>query len=326
MGKGAPKAPDPYQTAQAQSQFNTNTAISQQMLNMVNQTNPYGSVTYDQSGMNSFVGADGKTYTIPQFTQNTTYTPEGQAIFDSTMDAQTNLAQTAANQSAAVRDTLSTPFEFNNQDAADWAYDLAQSRIAPQQQQATSALKTQLVNSGLRPGTAAYEREMTRLTQNQTDQNNQLMLQGRGQAFNEALTTRNQPLNEMSALLSGAQLQNPGAVSPGAPQTSVGGVDYSGMVQQNYQNRLQAQQSGLGGLFGLAGSLGSAAIMSDIRVKEDISRVGTLDNGLPVYAYRYTSGGPMQIGLMAQDVEKVNPSAVVEMNGIKHVRYGQAVH
>lgn len=260
MGKSAPKAPDPYQTAQAQSQMNTNTAITSQLLNFVNQNNPYGSVSYDQTGSQSFTGADGKTYTLPSFTQNTSFTPEGQKIFDSTLNAQTNLADTAANQSAAVRDTLSTPFEFTNQDAADWAYDLGSSRLIPQQQQATSALRNQLINSGLRPGTPAYDREMTRITQNQGDQLNQLALQGRSQAFNENLTTRNQPLNELNALLGQSQLQNPGSASPGTPQTSVGGVDYSGMVQQNYQQQLQRQQSGLGGLFGLAGTLGSAAI------------------------------------------------------------------
>jgi len=256
----APKAPDPYETAQAQSQFNTNTAISGQLLNMVNQTNPYGSVNYSQTGTNSFVGADGKSYSLPSFTQSTSFTPEGQKIFDNTLDAQTNLSQTAANQSQAVSDTLSKPFEFNNQDAADWSYDLAQTRIAPQQQQASQALRNQLVNSGLRPGTAAYEREMTRLGNTQTDQNNQLALTGRQQAFNEQLTTRNQPLNELNALLGQSQLQNPGTASSGTPQTQVAGVDYSGLVQQGYQNKLQASNGMMGGLFGLAGSLGSSAI------------------------------------------------------------------
>lgn len=256
----SPKAPDPYQTAQAQSQFNTNTALAQQAINMVGQVNPYGSVTYDQTGTNSFVGADGKTYTIPSYTQTTSFTPTGQKIFDNVSNAQTSLSQTAANQAQAVQDTLSNPFTFTNQDAANWSYDLAQSRIAPQQQQATEALRTLLINSGLRPGTAGYEREMMRLGQNQTDQNNQLALQGRAQAFNEQLTGRNQSLNELNALLSGSQLQNPGTASPATPHSQVAGVDYSGLVQNNYQQQLQNRGGMLGGLFGLAGSLGGAAI------------------------------------------------------------------
>jgi len=322
-----PKAPDPYDTAQAQSQFNTNTAISSQLLNMTNQTNPYGSVTYNQTGTNSFTGADGKVYSLPQFTQSTSFTPEGQAIFDKTLTAQNNLAQTAADQSGQVKDTLGQQFQFNNQSAADWAYDLAQTRIAPQQQQATDALRTQLINQGLRPGTAAWNSEMARNSNAITDQNNQLALTGRSQAFNEAIQTRNQPLNELNALLSGSQLQNPGSASGATPQTQVGGVDYTGLVNQQYQSKLASSQAGLGGLFGLAGSLGSAAIMaSDMRLKDDIERVGTLDNGLPVYRFTYKSGGPVQIGLMAQDVMDVHPEAVHTMdNGYYGVDYAQAV-
>lgn len=256
----APKAPDPAATAQAQSQYNTNTAITQQLLNMVNQTNPYGSVQYNQTGSQSFTGADGKQYTLPSFTQTTSYTPEGQAILDSTMDAQQNMAQTAANQSAAVQDTLSQPFEFNNQDAANWAYDLGAQRLDPRLARQEEALRTRLINSGIRPGTEAYDREMNRNDMATNDAYNQLMLQGRGQAFNEGLTTRNQSLNELNALLSGSQLQNPGAVSPGTPQTSVAGVDYSGLVNQNYQAKLGAHNAMLGGLFGLAGAGVSAGL------------------------------------------------------------------
>ena len=68
-----------------------------------------------------------------------------------------------------------------------------------------------------------------------------------------------------------------------------------------------------------------AAAASDIRVKENISQVGTLDNGLPVYLFNYKGSHTPQIGLMAQDVEQVNDDAVVEINGIKHVYYAQAV-
>jgi len=318
MGSKAPEAPDPYATAQAQSQFNKDTAQYQQSLNMVNQVGPWGSTTYDQTG----TAANG----APQYTQTTQYNPAQQAIFDKTTQTQTNLADLATQQSSMFKDYLADPFSFTNDDASNWSYDLASQRILPQQQQDTEALRSQLINSGLRPGTAAYDREMTRNQQGDRDQLNQLALQGRSQAFGEAQATRAAPINELSALLSGSQVGSPTGGFTAAPQTSVGGVDYSGLVSQNYQNQLQSSQSGLGGLFGLAGSLGSAAIMaSDVRVKTDITRVGSLDNGLPVYAYRYITGGPMQIGVMAQDVEKGNPEAVVEIGGIKHVDYGKAV-
>lgn len=320
-----PKAPDPVATANAQGQMNQNTAITQQLINQTDQVNPWGSVAYTQNGNSTYTDSSGKVITVPKFTQTTTLSPEQQAIFEQGQAAQTNLAEIANQQSATVQDTLAKPFQFDNQDAADWAYDLGQSRIRPQQQQNQRDLETRLTNAGLRPGTAAWDREMGRLSNAVTDQNNQLALTGRSQAFGESLATRNQPLNELSALLSGSQVSNPATMSGPTPQANVAGVDYAGLVQQNYQNKLQASQAGLGGLFGLAGSLGSAAIMSDIRVKEDIARVGTLDNGLPVYRYRYRSGGPVHIGVMAQDVEKTNPLAVIEIGGVKHVDYRLAV-
>ena len=66
--------------------------------------------------------------------------------------------------------------------------------------------------------------------------------------------------------------------------------------------------------------------MSDRRVKRDIKQVGALDNGLPVYLFRYLGNPAHQIGLMAQDVEKVKPEAVSETSsGIKTVNYKMAV-
>jgi hypothetical protein len=94
----------------------------------------------------------------------------------------------------------------------------------------------------------------------------------------------------------------------------------------NQSNAANAQ-SGQNAMYQALGSMASSAasIWSDRRVKTDVERVGTLDNGLPVYAYRYIFGGPMQIGVMAQDVEVVNPQAVAEIGGIKHVNYAEAV-
>src|SRR3546814_1455249 len=91
-------------------------------------------------------------------------------------------------------------------------------------------------------------------------------------------------------------------------------LDYAGLVNQNYQNQMNAYGAKMGGLFGLAGSLGGAAIMSDRRLKAEIKRVGKLDNGLNVYSYRYKAGGATHLGLMADEVEKLHPEAVVAGN------------
>lgn len=255
-----PKAPDPVATANAQAGMNRDTAIAQNTINMIGTVNPWGSTSYDQTGSTGYVGSDGKYVSIPRFTQTTTFSPEQQAIFDKTQGAQTNLAGIAQDQSGRVAASLSDPFEFTNQDAADWSYDMASSRILPQQERNEAGLRAKLVNSGIRPGTAAWDAEMSRMTNANTDQMNQLALNGRGQAFAENLAVRNQPLNEMTALLSGSQVSNPAQMSGPTPQSSVGGVDYAGMVQDNYQAQVANSNAMMGGLFGLAGGLGGAAM------------------------------------------------------------------
>jgi len=84
----------------------------------------------------------------------------------------------------------------------------------------------------------------------------------------------------------------------------------------------QAQSNYASGLFqGIGSAVGGIAMASDIRIKENIRKVGSTDGGLPVYTYNYIGSDITQMGVMAQDVEKVNPDAVTESNGIKAVYY-----
>jgi hypothetical protein len=309
------------ETANAQSGMNRDTAITQQQLNMVNQVGPTGSLTYNQTGTSRFKDSQGNWVETPTYTATTTLTPAQQAIFDKTQSAQGNLAGIADEQSAFLQDYLAKPFEYNNQDAENWAYDLGAQRLDPRFAQQEEQLRTQLIASGIRPGTAAYDREMGRLGESKNDAYNQLMLTGRQQAYTEALQERNQPLNEISALLSGSQVAMP--TFQNTPQTGVGGVDYTGLVENNYQAQLANSQSMMGGLFGLAGTLGMGAMKySDRRLKTDIRRVGVLDNGLPIYAYRFEGSPVTEIGVMADEVEAFAPHAVTTAdNGFKMVDY-----
>jgi hypothetical protein len=72
--------------------------------------------------------------------------------------------------------------------------------------------------------------------------------------------------------------------------------------------------------------------LSDIRVKQNIERVGALPNGLGLYSFEYKpeyqdhplAGRGRHVGVLAQEVEMVIPGAVVELsNGIKAVDYAQ---
>lgn len=314
----APKAPDPYATAAAQSGMNRDTAITQMQLNSGTQINPWGTVSTEQTGQNSFVDSQGNTVYTPSFTQTTSYTPEQQAIFDQTQAAETNLAGIANEQSAFLKDYLSKPFEFDNADAEQWAYDRASPRILANQAQTEAALRTTLANKGIREGSAAWNAEMSRMTNANTDQMNQLELTGRQQAYNEALTNRNQPLNEITSLMSGTQLQNPGTASPAMPQAGVAGVDYTGLVNQKYQADMANYGNKMGGLFGMASA--GLGLLSDRRLKRNIRRIGQTDGGTPLYSYQYVWGGPTQIGVMADEVPG---AAFMTGSGFYAVDYGR---
>lgn len=155
-----------------------------------------------------------------------------------------------------------------------------------------------------------------------------LQNQERAQYLNELYAQRNQPVNEISALLSGAQVGSPNFVPTQGVQVPT--VDYAGLVNQNYQNQLSTWQQNnansqnlLGGLLGFGGQL---AALSDKRAKKDVEKVGQL-KGHGLYEYRYKGkhdDGKRHIGVMAQEVEKMRPDAVSRRpDGLRQVDYGK---
>jgi hypothetical protein len=88
-----------------------------------------------------------------------------------------------------------------------------------------------------------------------------------------------------------------------------------------YGQSMQGQQEIYGALIGAGGRLAAA---SDRRLKENIELVGRDERTmLPLYEFEYKGGdGRRFLGVMADDVEKVFPEAVIEMsNGYKAVDY-----
>jgi hypothetical protein len=81
-----------------------------------------------------------------------------------------------------------------------------------------------------------------------------------------------------------------------------------------------SQGSGLG----LAGA-GIYSLLSDKRAKTDIGKVGSLNDGTPVYRFRYKGDPHFQIGLIAQNVKKHHPDAVHQSDsGLLGVDYREA--
>lgn len=315
-----PKAPDPQETANAQAGMNRDTALTQAQLNMTNQVTPYGNLTYNQTGTSKFKDSQGNWVETPTYTATQTLSPQQQKILNQTQGANLNLGTIANERSGFLKNYLKQPFNVNSATEAK-INELGAARLDPRFAKQQDQMRTQLISSGIRPGSAAYTAAMNDFEQSRNDAYNQLALTGRQQAFEEASFERAQPLNEIAALLSGSQVQAPQFTS--TPQTQVGGVDYTGLVNNKYQADVQQSNAKMGGLFGLAAAPFSMFKFSDERLKSDIEPIGKLDNGLPIYSY--TIGGEPEIGLMAQEVEQVHPEAVrTHESGFKMVDYGKA--
>lgn len=150
----------------------------------------------------------------------------------------------------------------------------------------------------------------------------------RQQALQMLLAERNQPINEVGALMSGGQVSMPQFQPFNAG--AVAGTPVGQYINDNYNTQAQQAAATNAGIFSALGSvagMGARGLFaSDRRLKKDIERIGTYPNGLPVYGFTYKLGGPRQIGFMADEVEQYMPDAVVEIDGYKHVNYAMAVH
>ena len=140
--------------------------------------------------------------------------------------------------------------------------------------------------------------------------------------------------------MSGSQVQQPNWLNTPTSQiatTDIGGLINQNFAQQsqNYQAANQNWQSTMGGLLGLGGKLGAAAIMSDRRVKENIEQdrhaCSRPTRTASASSCRSTSGNTSTIraragvGPMAQDVEQIDRGAVGEIGGVKHIDTGRVM-
>lgn len=298
-GGSAPQAPDPYESADAQLNANVIAGMITSGMGRQDVNNPYYSVVNKQLG-------DGR------WQQNIVLSPEQQFL----LDQQNALS---ANMNAQAADTLGNLGTGRYEDAV---YQNYASRLDPQWQTQQSNLENQLANQGITRGSAAWNSAMDQLGRSRND----AYAQARNQSVLTGLQARNQLVNEAMALSGRGAPQT--ASAPQAPSTSIQAPDIQGAMQNQYNAEMaqwQQQQNNanntMNGLFGLGSAALGGWLASDRRLKRDIRRIGETEGGVPLYEFRYRAGGPLQIGVMAQDVEHIVPEAVAEIGGWKHVDY-----
>ena len=338
----APAAPDYRAAAQETAAGNIDAARVATAANRVNQVTPYGNLNYSITGQDP--------YGNPTWTATQTLAPAQQQLLDYQNQASLGLGKLAGQGLGYVEQMLNTPFNtaalpstgFNPSQTYQEAY---MQRLQPQIQQSREQLQQRLANQGIDIGSKAYENAMRMQAQRENDllaaattQGFNVGQQARQTALQEQAYLRNEPLNTLSAVRTGAQVQGPQFVNAPQQATTTGpdlltAAQAQGQYSLGDFNARQASQSGFNqGLMGLGGTLGAAYLMgSDPRMKENIKPIGVMENGLTLYSFEYKDefknheycGHGVHVGVMADEVEKVYPYAVHTLDdGYKVVNYG----
>lgn len=325
MGKSAPAPTPPKETSAATTGTNVSTSVANAYMGNVNQVTPDGTLTYDQTGEHSWTDPyTGQSYTIPTFTATQTLSPEQQATYDENMRTSQNLSGLAADQSGFLRDYMSGPFSYSPGEHEAWAGGLYDKINSDSLAQSEEALRTRLANQGIKLGSEAYDRAMNNLFEGQQGARDRFMLDSYQTGFGTALQERNQPINEITALMSGSQVSGPGYAPTNS--TSIPITDNAALIG-NYDNQRMNQWAQNQAAFGSALSgLGGLFMLSDERAKTDKEKIGETKGGLGIYSYKYKGSPKTEIGLMAQEVVKKKPGAVgVRGDGLMAVNYEEAL-
>lgn len=257
MSKKQPKTPDPYAVSDAQTKSNKETAAYNASLNRIDQSSPFGSITYQTNGTDPTTGA-------PLYSQNTQLSPELQGLLNSQIGAQQGI-------SSAITGNLGNlptgPFDPSGIDTTDIYNKSLESQLAslnPQFEKGWTNLETTMSDRGLPIGSEIWNNQLGEYNrakdtsllaasrQAQQDAQNEAQRQ-----FGNAQTQYMLPYQTLSSLMGNSQsVQNPSFNSfatSAAPAT-----DVAGNVWKSYSADQQAAQQGNSNLF--SGLLGAAKL------------------------------------------------------------------
>lgn len=220
----------------------------------------------------------------PTITQK--FSPEQQALYDQQVKTQQQLGKLANQGGTALEGVVGKSLDLSGLPQAPGSADATRNKVIDAMMSRTNEdlgrkrdqLNSDLVAAGIRPGSKAYDDQMNLLNRQQNDAATQAYLasgqeasrdfnldtQRRKDALAELLSSRQVPLNEITALLSGSQVNNQFAV-PGYAQNNqvqaapvMAGVNAQSGYNTDVYNAQAAQQGNLmNGLF----SLGSSGLM-----------------------------------------------------------------
>jgi len=266
MGKGgsAPPPPDYRGAAKETAQGDLDAARTAAAANRVNQVTPYGNLTYSMNPN------DQDQWGNAMWTVTQTLSPEQQKLLDYQNQTSIGLGELTGKGLGYVEQMIQDP--FSTKDLPSLGFDAGQNyqdaymeRLAPQIEMSREQTAQRLANQGIGLGSKAYQEAQRIQNQRENDlllgattQGFGTGLQARQQGFNEAAYQRNEPINTLNAVRTGAQVTNPSYVSVPQQATTkgadlLGAATAEGNYNQASANAAQSSQAGMtSGLMGLA--------------------------------------------------------------------------
>lgn len=317
-GGGAPRPPDPYQTASAEAQFNRLDTYS-----------PSGSgVRYGYTDPSTGRFVQG---VAPQGTQSAVQaleSPWEKSIREMWQPGSLDLTKRLINDNIT-----NMPGQARVGDRGRIAQDIFDrtlSTMMPGIERANSRLLTNLQARGIPIGADAFNEAYGNQMQQTQDTISRLALDAESAAgaeqsrmFGLDAAARQNAMSEIAAAMGGGY-NPPSAV----PSGNAAGVNYSQLVGQKYQAdqaNYQQQQQQRAQTMGTIGSLGAAMLMkSDRLFKREIREVGQRGpHRLYEYRYVWDAPGTVRRGFMVQDVARIMPDAVVRIGRWLFLDYSQ---
>lgn len=250
-----PPAPDYTGAAQATASGNLENARLATRANRIDQYTPYGNQVYRDLGND-------------RWRSDLSLAPDAKK----TLDAQMNLSRKAGELGVGAADRLNstyqTPFDLSSVDkVADQSYQDQTSRLDPQWARLEEDLDAKLSNQGITRGSEAFTRAESDFGQRRNDAYTQARLAATNtmpQTYQLANAIRQQPLNELNAIRTGAQVQNPTFQQAGMQATTPGPdmLQATGLQNQYgmglYNSGVASDNSMTSGLMSAAGAMGAA--------------------------------------------------------------------
>ena len=201
------------------------------------------------------------------------------------------------------------------------AYNDAMSRLEMTHADQLSGLAQSAIAEGqrMRQGLAGEAQSMRQSQLAEASMIREMQNQARAQAMADALLQRRLPMEELATLTGSPSVGSAGlgtaTTGLNVPGTSIAPppIMQGAMAQgADATNRYGQQMAGYGAQMNAIGNIaGSAIAASDKTLKENIVKVGQSPSGFNIYEWNYLWSPERFRGVIAQEVQKVKPKAVL---------------